>query len=239
MRHSSHLLSAACASAIAARIISSGGNPPGYRRQERPEGCAPRAAGSMSSPLIRMVGEPRNPIAFAVRSSLTSISRISAESPSRAATSRTRRTAGSWFGQPGKYRISVFMILSPARAPARFVFRKDRARLRFRLHRGRKRPGALPQAGYEPLLDFFKMPDLAAHLADLAAKLLTDLRTRFHLALQIQQLPNLGQREAESLRLLDEFQVFDVVLGEQSEAPVGSNRTMEQHLFLVEAYGVR
>ncbi len=83
------------------------------------------------------------------------------------------------------------------------------------------------------------MPDLAAHLADLVAKLLTDLRTRFHLTLQIQQLPNLGQREAESLRLLDEFQVFDVAIGKQAETPVGSNRTMEKHLLLVEAYGVR
>ena len=131
------------------------------------------------------------------------------------------------------------MILSPAHALARFAFRKYWAWLRFRLHCGRKSPGALPQTRDQPLLDLFKMPDLAAHLADLAAKLLTDLRTCFHFALQIQQFPNLGQRKAERLRLLDELQVFDVALGEQSEASVGSNRTMEQHLLLVEAYGVR
>lgn len=119
------------------------------------------------------------------------------------------------------------------------MLRENRTWLRFRLLCGRQRPGALPQTAYKPLLDFFQMLDLAADPADFVSKLLANLRTSLHVALQIQQFSNFGQREAEGLRLLDELELLDIVIGEQAEAPIGSNRTMEQHLLLVEAYGVR
>jgi hypothetical protein len=131
------------------------------------------------------------------------------------------------------------MLLSPARAPVRCEFRKNGAWLRFPFSGSRKRSGTLPQTSDKPLFDLLQMLDLVANLADLVPKLLANLRTCFHLALQVQQLPNLGQREAEGLRLLDERQMLNVALGKQAEPTTASKSAVEQLLLLVEADGIR
>src|SRR5437588_804354 len=48
------------ASFSAARIISSDGSPPGYRRQAKPVSLILRELASISNPSTRIVGDPKN-----------------------------------------------------------------------------------------------------------------------------------------------------------------------------------
>src|SRR5580693_3325454 len=72
------ILHSSRASLSAARIISSDGKPPEYLRQANPVSVTVRESVSISSPLIRIVGDPKNLNAFAAGASLTSIPDTSA-----------------------------------------------------------------------------------------------------------------------------------------------------------------
>ena len=114
----------------ALRIRSSDGTPPppSYVRHIIPNAVRRRADGSISEPLIRTVGNPRNRSFLAVSPSATVVSITGAMRPRSRRTCRNRSTVGRPFGQPS---ISSSSIFTPANAPGAAPLRAEDSPIRF------------------------------------------------------------------------------------------------------------
>jgi hypothetical protein len=96
----------------------------------------------------------------------------------------------------------------------------------------------LPQPGGQSRFDLVQLPDLLSDFADFLLESLANLGARLDVTLQLQEIPNLGQRKAQRLRLLNELQVFDIPLRIEPESAFAAAGPAEQLLFLVKANGV-